>query len=157
MSCHLILGQVQSQRRGGRVVPWSSVRTWWPGFESRLSDLFYHSSHLHYICWWMAWLVILYYYYYHMETLNNVSGSISFTYHLIPRGRKTIWILHVAFANIGNRTRATYTASKCAMHYSIAFRHNWETYVSGSKGLNLSIKEEVLWFWYNCALGCSRC
>ena len=41
---------------------------------------------------------------------------------LIPRGRRTIWILHIAFADGGNQTRAACAASECAIHYSIAFR-----------------------------------
>ena len=51
-----------------------------------------------------------------------MSGSISFTYHLIPRGRKTIWILHIAFADDRIQTRAACAASECAIHYSIASR-----------------------------------
>ena len=60
-----------------------------------------------------------------METLDHsilVSGSISFTYHLIPRGKNHLNIAHIAFADGGNLTRAACAASKCAIHYSIASR-----------------------------------
>ena len=60
-----------------------------------------------------------------METLDHsilVSGSISFTYHLIPRGKNHLNIAHIAFADGGNRTRAACAASECAIHYSIASR-----------------------------------
>ena len=54
--------------------------------------------------------------------MQIVSGSISFTYLLLPWGRKTIWIFHFfVFADARNQTRAVCTASKCAIYYSIAF------------------------------------
>ena len=43
------------------------------------------------------------------------------TYHLFPRGRKNILILQLfAFAEDRNQTQAACTASKCAIHYTIA-------------------------------------
>ena len=51
--------------------------------------------------------------------MQIVSGSISFAYHVILRGRKTIWILHVAFAHSGIWTWAIWAASECPIHYSI--------------------------------------
>ena len=96
----------------------------WHWFNCR-SFFFYHSSHLYYVRPQMAWLVIFFFYY--METLDHsilVSGSISFTYHLIPRGKNHLNIAHIAFADGGNRTRAACAASKCAIHYSIASRQN---------------------------------
>ena len=59
-----------------------------------------------------------------MEAQDHRYGSIYFTYHLIPRGRKTIWLLHIAFAECGNRTLAACTASECDIHFSIASRLN---------------------------------
>ena len=53
-------------------------------------------------------------------------SSIFLTYHLIPRGRKTLRILHIAFANSGNRTQAACAASETAIHYSIASRHPYK-------------------------------
>ena len=35
---------------------------------------------------------------------------------------KTIFILHFAIADSGNRTRAPYAVSECAFHYAIASR-----------------------------------
>ena len=68
--------------------------------------------------------IFIYYFYYYTESLIILEFTAPFL-NLPPilRGRKTIRILHIAFANGGNQTRAACAASKCTFHYSIASRH----------------------------------
>ena len=57
-------------------------------------------------------------FFHYMETLDHsifVSVSISFTYHLIPRGKNHLNIAHIAFADGGNQTGAACAASECAI------------------------------------------
>ena len=68
-------------------------------------NFFYHSSNLHYDIDGVACnsiIVICY-----MEIPDHVSGYIT-----LLTGRKTIWILHITFAEGGNRTRTVCTASE---------------------------------------------
>ena len=63
-----------------------------------------------------------------------MSGNISAAYRLIPRGRKTILILYVAFANDGNLTRATWATSECAVLYS-----TWANLIKKQKSTELFV------------------
>ena len=87
--------------------------------------VFYHSSHLYYVRPLMAWLVI-YFYLYYIEMLGSLNFSVWLHFFkpiTLYREGKTILILHIAFADGGNQTRAACTASECTIHYSIASRH----------------------------------
>ena len=84
----------------------------------------------------MAWLVI-YFYLYYMETLGSLNFSVRLHFFnpiTLYREGKTILILHIAFADGGNQTRAACTASKCTIHYSIASRHLSPWYLVDSMG-----------------------
>ena len=81
----------------------------------------YHTSHLYYVrIDGMASIVIIFLLYGDARSHNYlVPGSVYPT----TLCQKTIWILRLADADGGNRTRATSAASDRAIHYTIAPRH----------------------------------
>ena len=86
------------------------------------SDYFYHSSHVRYT---MILPIdgVASISYYMEETLDHANNCVWL--HFLPATlcqETTIWILHIAFNDGGNRTRAACSASECAIHCAIASR-----------------------------------
>ena len=63
---------------------------------------------------------------YILETLDHakLSSLVPLPTTLDREGEKIIWILQLNYADGGNRTRAASTASKSAIHYTIASRQD---------------------------------
>ena len=68
----------------------------------------------------MAWIVLIFLLYGDARSRKHLVPSSVF--YLTSLCRKTIWILRLADADGGNRTRATSAASDRAIHYTIAPR-----------------------------------
>ena len=112
-----------------------------------MKRVFYHSSHVRYT---MILPIdgVASFSYYLEETLDHANNCVWL--HFLPATlcqETTIWILHIAFNDGGNRTRAACSASECAIHCAIASRKPiWSVLPRSPKTTIDFSQQDRLWF-----------